>query len=108
MENLLHENLKLVYIEWVDTIGDSNNGWKTERGTDSFFGRRDNIVREAGFVWAEDEDYICLVGKYMPSWEEVFSAHRTKIPKRWILKREEYDYTPNPDFIEEEPDDLEE
>jgi len=101
MQNLLHEKLKLVYIEWVDTIGDPDNGWKSEDDSDSFFDREDNIVRETGFVWAEDTDYICLVGKYMPSLDLVLSAHRTKIPKRWILKRVEFEYVPTMDFLEE-------
>jgi len=108
VENLLHENLKLIYIEWVDTVGDPDNGWKTEDQTDEFFEREDNIVRETGFLWYEDKDYLYLVGKYMPSFNEVLSAHRTKVPKKWILKRFEFKYVPSRDFIKEDHDDLEE
>ena len=108
MENLLHENLKLTYIEWVDTIGDGDNGWKNEDQTDDFFEREDNIVREVGFLWYEDDDYLYLVGKYMPSLNETLSAHRTKVPKAWILKRQAYRYKPTRDFRREEKDDLEE
>jgi hypothetical protein len=102
MENFLHENLKLVYVEWIDTIGDGNNGWKNEDQTDEFFERDDNIVRETGFIWYEDNDYLYLVGKYMPSNDECLSAHRTKIPKAWIQKREIFEYTPTRDLFKEE------
>lgn len=86
------DDLKLVYVEWVDTIGDPDNGWKDEEGSDDFFERDDNIVRESGFIWCEDDDYICLVGKYMPSIYNTLSAYRTKIPKKWILKIIELKY----------------
>lgn len=108
MQNLLHENLKLVFIEWVDTIGDPDNGWKNEDQTEDFFEREDNVVRETGFLWAEDDDYVYLVGKYMPSTGECLSAHRTKIPKAWILSRKAFRYKPTRDFKREENDDLNE
>lgn len=82
-------NLKPVYIEWVDTIGDPETNWKNQEDTDDFFDREDNVVKEVGFIWTENEDYLCLVGKYMPSDDisVTLSSGRTKIPKKWILKR---------------------
>jgi hypothetical protein len=77
-----------VYIEWVDTIGDPDGGWKDTEGTDDFFERNDNIVRELGFVWDEDDDFICLISKWMPSDDIPITAGRTKIPKKWIIKRQ--------------------
>ena len=106
MQNFLHENLKLTYVEWVDTIGDGDNGWKSEELSDEFFERDDNIVREVGFLWSEDDDYLYLVGKYMPSYTESLSAHRTKIPKAWILKRQTYKYKPTKDFKRDEFEDI--
>lgn len=106
MENFLHENLKLIYVEWIDTIGDGDNGWKSEDMTDEFFERDDNIVRETGFLWYEDKNYLYLVGKYMPSRTEALSAHRTKIPKAWIQTRQILKYKPTKDFFKEEFDDL--
>jgi hypothetical protein len=108
MENLLGEKLKLVYLEWIDTIGDSDNGWKCQEDTDSFFERDDNIVRETGFLWGEDADFVYLVGKYMPSPENILSAHRTKIPKKWILTFQVLDYVPFADPISYIGMDLEE
>ena len=100
MDNLLGENLRLIYIEWVDTIGDPDNGWKDEDDTEAFFERDDNIVRECGFLYNEDDEYIYFVGKYMPSIQSpVTTAHRTKIPKRWILTRQEFEYEPTKDYI---------
>lgn len=82
---------KLIYIEWVDTIGDPENGWKDPESTDDFFDRTDNIVKEVGFVYSEDEDYICLIGSYMPG-DIPLTRSRTKIPKKWVLKRKELRY----------------
>lgn len=81
-------NLKPVYIEWVDTIGDPETNWKNQEDTDDFFDREDNVVKEVGFIWSENEDYLCLVGKYMPSDDisVTLSSGRTKIPKKWIIK----------------------
>ena len=79
--------MKLVYIQWVDTIGDPESGWKDEEGTADFFERTDNVVHETGFVHSEDKDYLNLVSKYMPSDECQLTAGRTKIPKKWILQR---------------------
>jgi len=91
---LFHEDLVLVYVEWVDTIGDTDNGWKSEEDAEEFFERDDNIVRETGFIYAEDKDYLYLVGKYMPAADNNLTAHRTKLPKKWILKRIEFKYKP--------------
>ena len=77
-----------VYIEWIDTIGDPEGGWKDPEQTNEFFDREDNVVQEVGFVWSEDESFICLVSKLMPSDDTPITAGRTKIPKKWILKRQ--------------------
>jgi hypothetical protein len=80
--------LKAAYIEWIDTIADPENGWKDTEMTGEFFDRQDNIVRQVGFIFHEDEDFIGLVSGYMPSDEEVpIYMMRIKIPKKWILKR---------------------
>ena len=89
--------LKPVYIEWVDTIGDPQNNWKDKNDTDEFFDRDDNIVKEVGFIWNEDDNYINLISKYMPS-DDIFitlTSGRTKIPKKWILIRVDLFITPN-------------
>lgn len=88
-DSIVMVNLKPVYIEWVDTIGDPETNWKNQEDTDDFFDREDNVVKEVGFIWFENEDYLCLVGKYMPSDDisVTLSSGRTKIPKKWILKR---------------------
>jgi hypothetical protein len=86
------ETLKLVYIEWVDTVADPENGWKDEENTHDFFDREDNLVRETGFVFKEDEEYVCLVSRHMPTDEPnsfSLTGGRTKIPKLWIKKRVE-------------------
>lgn len=79
--------MKPVFIKWVDAIGDPQNGWKDTANTEDFFNRMDNVVKELGFVYSEDEDYINLCSAYMPSDEEILTRQRTKIPKAWILER---------------------
>jgi len=83
-----HKQLDVVYIKWVDTIGDPEGNWKDIEQTDEFFERDDNVVEEVGIVWSEDDDYLCLISKWMPSEEMPITAGRTKIPKRWILDRQ--------------------
>ena len=78
--------LEVIYIKWIDTVGDPANGWKDEEGTDDFFDRDDNVAEEVGFVWKEDDDYLCLCSGIMPG-DYYLTKHRTKIPKRWILER---------------------
>jgi hypothetical protein len=77
-----------VYIEWVDTIADPDGGWKDPDMTSEFFERQDNLVQQIGFVWEEDDDFLCLISMWMPSEEVPITSGRTKIPKRWILKRQ--------------------
>ncbi len=80
------------YIKWVDTITDSDDYWKTVEQTNDFFDRTDNIVHEVGFIWNEDEDFLYLISKYLPSEEDdnlTLTSGRSKIPKKWILERTE-------------------
>jgi hypothetical protein len=79
---------KLVFIKWVDAVGDPENGWKDPDGTAEFFERTDNVCFETGFIFSEDKDYINLVSGYMPG-EVPLYHHRMKIPRRWIIERKE-------------------
>lgn len=76
----------IVYIEWVDTIADTEGGWKDEENTNEFFERTDNVVYQVGLLWSEDQDYINLVTMVMDGEEPLISG-RVKIPKRWVLCR---------------------
>jgi len=80
------KKLPAVYVEWVDTIADPENGWKDIEATGEFFDRDDNIARQIGFIFEETDDYLCLVSGYMPSEEMPIYMFRIKIPKKWILK----------------------
>lgn len=86
------DRLTPVYIKWVDTISDSDDFWKNTDQTNDFFERQDNIVHEVGFIWSEDEEFICLISKYFPSEDEevTLTCGRTKIPKKWILERKDF------------------
>jgi len=77
---------EVIYVKWVDTIGDPIGGWKDDVDTDDFFDCDDNVVEEVGFVWSEDDDFINLCDSIMPG-EPSYTRHRTKIPKKWILER---------------------
>lgn len=78
--------MEVVFIKWVDTIGDPEQGWKDPEDTNDFFDRDDNVAEEVGFVWHEDDDYLCLVSSWMPG-DTPITRNRTKIPKKWILER---------------------
>jgi hypothetical protein len=82
------EQFDLVYVEWVDVVSDPENGWCDPERTDEFFDRDDMVVKEVGFVWKETEHFLCLLSRYMPSDDVTVTGHRTKIPKAWILYRE--------------------
>lgn len=73
-------------------MADPENNWKDPELTDEFFDRKDNVVRETGFLWDEDKDFIHLISKWMPSDEVPITAGRTKIPKKWIIKRKKLKY----------------
>ena len=78
--------MDVIFIKWVDTIGDPEQGWKGDEDTNEFFEREDNVAEEVGFVWEETDDYLCLIGSWMPG-EVPLTRNRTKIPKKWILER---------------------
>jgi hypothetical protein len=80
--------MDVVYVKWVDTVTD-HDVWKAEEATNDFFDRTDNVVHQVGYLYRDDEDYLCLVSAYMPSDDigEELTMQRTKIPKKWILKQ---------------------
>ena len=78
--------MNIVYIKWIDTIVDSDVGWKSDEDTDDFFSRDDNVAEDVGFVWSEDKDFIHLIGG-MINGDIPLTHHRSKIPKKWILER---------------------
>ena len=78
--------MDIIYIKWVDTISDPEEGWKNDEHTNDFFDRDDNIAEDVGFIWDETEDYLCIISSYMPG-EFPLTRNRTKIPKKWILSR---------------------
>jgi hypothetical protein len=88
----MNNQLLLAFVKWVDTIGDPDTAWKNKEDTSDFFERDDNIVYEVGFVWSEDDDYLCLVSKYLPAIDDelTLTSGRTKIPKKWILERKDF------------------
>ena len=86
---------KCVYIEWIDTVSDPETAWKSVDETEEFFDRTDNVAKEVGFVFSEDEDYINIVSCYMPGNDIDLTRNRTKIPKRWITKLVELNTNPD-------------
>jgi hypothetical protein len=101
----MEKHFKLVFVTWCDCVGDPEHIWKNMDQTCEFFERKDNVVCEAGFVFSEDDDFLNLTSRYMPSDEETLtSGARTKIPKKWILSRVELDqYVPKLD-IQKDPE----
>jgi len=83
----MSKKLKAIYVEWVDTVADPENGWKDSEACYDFFDRKDNVCKQVGFIFNENKKYLCLVSMYMPSSELHIFGMRIKIPKKWILKR---------------------
>jgi hypothetical protein len=78
---------KMVYIEWMDIVADPDAGWKNPLDTSDFFARKDNLVKEIGFLCGEDKKNIYLVSRFMPSDIAFLTGSRTIIPKSCIVKR---------------------
>jgi len=75
--------LPIIYIEWFDTVSDSENKWKSTEDTNNFFNEVSNVITEVGFLWKEDEEYLYLISRYIDG-DNVMTAQRVKIPKAWI------------------------
>jgi len=78
----------MIWVHWVDAVGDPENGWKDQERTDEFFDRRDNHGYEVGFLWHEDDEYLDMISGLMPG-EDNMTHHRFKLPKAWIVERKE-------------------
>ena len=79
---------KLIYVEWLDSYNFSEAIWKTEEDMNEFV-KEPFIIVDVGFLYAEDKDYLTLVGGHTKEgmeWTETY--HREiKIPRACIKKR---------------------
>lgn len=80
---------KLLYVKWIDAAGPNETGWKFDSDVQEFFDPP-YVIQEVGFLFAENKDYICLVGGYYYNEDEDWDGccHRVlKIPKGTIIKK---------------------
>ncbi|MCA1565834.1 MAG: hypothetical protein LC803_09390 [Acidobacteria bacterium] len=81
-------DLKLVYIEWCDAIAGGLE-WTDADAAKEWGAASDWVVREAGWLVEENEEYIVIASAWKPEDElcnEQFK-HLMKIPTTWIKKR---------------------
>lgn len=78
---------KLIYIEWADAI--SNAQWQTREDAHRWAEASDWIIRSAGWLVEETDEYIIIALGWKPeddfTCEQFVNLH--KIPRTWIRKR---------------------
>ena len=79
--------MKLIYIEWEDAH--ARSGWHTEEEMESYHSGERAIVKEIGWVYKENPQYLTLYSRVI-DWKEYNDTQYgllQKIPKTWIRKR---------------------
>lgn len=79
----------IILVQWIDAASMSDVGWKTEEDVDEFLLETPWLITDVGFLKADTEDYICLIGGYGPVLEDYnLTCHRElKIPKGCIVRK---------------------
>jgi len=75
----------LIYIQWVDAY-DLPGSWHSLSDIDDLI-EGDWAVEQVGWLYEETDNYIVIIN--MVSENSDSFSHATKIPKPWVLHREE-------------------
>lgn len=83
------DEIKVVYIEWIDSVG-SDSGWK-ELDRDKFKSNLSRII-SYGLLIHEDEEKIILASAYCPG--DIYQIESVMgqiiIPKKCIIEAQRY------------------
>jgi len=82
--------MKLIKIGWADAI-ENLYGWHTKKQSLKWAKNDNWIVHQVGWILEETDDYILFTSQYNQATakrKETFSG-LFKVPKPWILYREE-------------------
>ena len=91
MDKENQNSLLLTYLEWCDSVSLGYGGnWHEVEDLIDWGKNADWIIKQAGYILDENDEYILIAGKYNPQedTEDKFSEV-TKIPKTWIKTRKE-------------------
>jgi hypothetical protein len=82
----LGKDMKLIYLEWEDAH--ARAGWHSESQIEEYWKDERCLVKEVGWVYKENKDYICLVSRNQ-EWADGEQQYGLlqKIPKTWVRKR---------------------
>lgn len=81
------KNKSLIYVEWEDAIT-MKDGWYAKEDVREWGKSEDWIIKQAGYLVAEDKKYILLATKFNPQeYGDDKYSEITKIPKGWIKKK---------------------
>ncbi len=80
--------MKLIYIEWEDSMTRSD-GWWTLKEAQKWAEEERYLVRECGWLIKEDKEFITLSTKFSDVTEHAEKMYCIlhKIPRTWIRKR---------------------
>jgi hypothetical protein len=70
-----------VEIKWVDILA-TDGQWRTSEELDEWIVLEQDTVKQLGYLYYEDKNYIVLVDSYI---NNDFVGHSTKIPKGCII-----------------------
>lgn len=78
--------MKLVYIEWEDSV--SETAWRSGEELKKFIEDDNCTVQQIGWILKEDKKYIVIASRQSQTvdYETEFGCIQ-KIPKGWIRKR---------------------
>lgn len=84
---------KLIYVEWVDSMG-NHDKWITEEEARDWGDEKVDMIYEIGYLIRETKDFIILAARVNPQYlNDEFHVMRVdgvqKIPKSQIRKRKE-------------------
>lgn len=75
---------KIIYVEWIDA--ESQDSWESEEVVKGWAKRGGAVIRQVGFLVAEEKDYLLICCQY-DSVNKSY-GHANRIPAPWIIKKE--------------------
>ena len=81
--------MKLIYLEWEDSIAALEEGWLQPQQALDWAKNTDCIVKQIGWLIQEDKKYITIAGAMYDAtnFTNQHFCNLQKIPMTWIRKR---------------------
>ncbi len=81
--NTKQEEYKFTELHWIDIIA-TDSGWRTKEDLDHWIEEEVNLVKQVGYVYYEDKNYIVLIDSYI---DDTTIGYAIKIPKACVIWR---------------------